>query len=110
MRRRTPVRPRKPSPGDHVAILSPSFGLPALFPRPYELGLRRLREDFGLVPIEYPTTRRMGAAVEVSRILRSMGERGLLARFSAVLVGRAKSWSFATNDPAGEGSVPARPA
>jgi len=33
--------------------------------------------------------------VEVSRILRSMGERGLLARFSAVLVGRAKSWSFA---------------
>jgi muramoyltetrapeptide carboxypeptidase LdcA involved in peptidoglycan recycling len=61
MRRRTPVRPRKPSPGDHVAILSPSAGLPALFPRPYELGLRRLREDFGLVPIEYPTTRRMGA-------------------------------------------------
>lgn len=28
---------------------------------PYELGLRRLREDFGLGVVEYPTTRRMGS-------------------------------------------------
>jgi hypothetical protein len=26
-------------------------------PLPYELGLRRLREEFGLRPVEYPTTR-----------------------------------------------------
>ncbi|MBF6328305.1 S66 family peptidase [Nocardia transvalensis] len=52
--------PEKPRPGDRVAIVSPSSGLPALFPLPYELGLRRLREDFGLEPVEYPTTRRMG--------------------------------------------------
>lgn len=61
MRRGTPVRPGKPSPGDQVAIVSPSAGLPGLFPRPFELGLRRLREDFDLEPVEYPTTRRMGA-------------------------------------------------
>jgi muramoyltetrapeptide carboxypeptidase LdcA involved in peptidoglycan recycling len=27
----------------------------------YELGLRRLREEFGLEPVEYPTTRVLGA-------------------------------------------------
>jgi muramoyltetrapeptide carboxypeptidase LdcA involved in peptidoglycan recycling len=31
--------------------------LPARLPLPYELGLRRLREEFGLRPVEYPTTR-----------------------------------------------------
>ena len=57
-----PTYPPKPRPGDKVAIVSPSAGLPQLFPRPYELGLRRLREDFRLVPVEYPATRRMGAS------------------------------------------------
>jgi muramoyltetrapeptide carboxypeptidase LdcA involved in peptidoglycan recycling len=51
----------KLSPGDAVAVVSPSAGLPGLFPVPYELGLRRLAEDFGLMPVEYPTTRVMGA-------------------------------------------------
>ncbi len=59
---RSMITPSKPKPGDRVAIVSPSAGLPGLFPRPYELGLRRLRDDFGLVPVEYPTTRVMGAA------------------------------------------------
>ncbi|GGO02966.1 S66 family peptidase [Micromonospora parathelypteridis] len=53
--------PTKPRPGDRVAVVSPSAGLPALFPHVYELGLRRLREEFGLEPVEYPTTRVMGA-------------------------------------------------
>ncbi|MFJ1810917.1 MULTISPECIES: S66 peptidase family protein [unclassified Streptomyces] len=53
--------PPKPSPGDRIAVLSPSAGLPGLFPRPYELGLERLRENFGLEPVEYPTTRTMGS-------------------------------------------------
>jgi muramoyltetrapeptide carboxypeptidase LdcA involved in peptidoglycan recycling len=35
-----------------------------VFPRPFELGLRRLREEFGLLPVEYPATRRMGASPE----------------------------------------------
>ncbi|MEV7884886.1 S66 family peptidase [Streptomyces sp. NPDC002817] len=53
--------PSKPSPGDRTAVISPGAGLPELFPRPFELGLERLREDYGLIPVEYPTTRRMGA-------------------------------------------------
>ncbi|MFD3627475.1 S66 peptidase family protein [Streptomyces sp. NPDC058698] len=53
--------PPKPLPGDRVAVLSPSSGLPGLFPLPYELGLKRLREEYGLEPVEYPATRRMGS-------------------------------------------------
>ncbi|MFE6618592.1 S66 peptidase family protein [Streptomyces sp. NPDC057740] len=53
--------PPKPSPGDRVAVISPGAGLPGLFPHPFELGLARLREDFGLEPVEYPATRKMGS-------------------------------------------------
>ncbi|HEX5540020.1 MAG TPA: S66 peptidase family protein [Micromonospora sp.] len=53
--------PPKPKPGDRVAVVSPSAGLPAIFPEVYELGLRRLRDELGLEPVEYPTTRVMGA-------------------------------------------------
>ncbi|MEV5975134.1 S66 peptidase family protein [Streptomyces sp. NPDC051921] len=56
-----PIYPTKPRPGDRVAVLSPASGLPGLFPLPYELGLRRLHEEFGLKTVEYPTTRKMGA-------------------------------------------------
>ncbi|MGC4777397.1 S66 family peptidase [Micromonospora chalcea] len=56
-----PVYPPKPKPGDRVAVVSPSAGLPGLFPHVYELGLRRLRDELGLEPVEYPTTRVMGA-------------------------------------------------
>lgn len=54
--------PPKPEPGDKVAVLSPSDGLPEIFPGVYELGLRRLREDIGLEPVEYPTTRKLGSS------------------------------------------------
>lgn len=53
--------PPKPRPGDRVAVVSPSAGLPGIFPEPFDLGLRRIRDDFGLVPVEYPTTRTMNA-------------------------------------------------
>jgi muramoyltetrapeptide carboxypeptidase LdcA involved in peptidoglycan recycling len=55
-----PIYPAKPKPGDRVAIVSPSAGLPERFPRPYELGLARLRDKFSLIPVEYPTTRKLG--------------------------------------------------
>lgn len=58
------VYPPKPRPGDRVAILSPSSGLPGVFPAVFELGLRRLTEDFQLTPVEYPTTREMGSSLE----------------------------------------------
>jgi len=44
--------------GDKVAILSPSAGLPAIFPWVYALGLKRLRDVFQLEPIEFPTARK----------------------------------------------------
>jgi muramoyltetrapeptide carboxypeptidase LdcA involved in peptidoglycan recycling len=44
-----------------VAIVSPSSGLAGVLPLPYELGLDRLREEFGLEPVEYPATRKRGA-------------------------------------------------
>lgn len=50
--------------GDQVAVVSPSAGLPAIFPWVQELGLERLRNVFGLVPLEYPTTRVMNAPLE----------------------------------------------
>jgi len=53
--------PAKPKPGDRVAVISPSAGLPAMFPAVYEQGLIRLREEFGLEPVEFPTTRAAAA-------------------------------------------------
>lgn len=50
--------------GDQVAVISPSSGLPQLFPAVFELGLARLANEFGLTPKEYPTTRMMGAPLQ----------------------------------------------
>ncbi|MGI5499562.1 S66 family peptidase [Lentzea sp. CA-135723] len=55
------INPPKPQPGDRVAIVSPAAGLAGLYPLPHELGLERLKTEFGLVPVEYPTTRKVGA-------------------------------------------------
>lgn len=44
--------------GDKVAIVSPSAGLPHLFPWVYEQGLRRIQDVFGLIPVEYTTAKR----------------------------------------------------
>src|SRR5579884_2104425 len=49
----------KVRPGDKVAVLSPSLGLPEVFPMVFEQGLQRLRELFQLEPVEYPTTRQL---------------------------------------------------
>lgn len=47
--------------GDQVAILSPSFAAPGVWPAVYDLGLQRLREVFELEPVEFPTTKKVGA-------------------------------------------------
>jgi muramoyltetrapeptide carboxypeptidase LdcA involved in peptidoglycan recycling len=51
----------KLSAGDRVAVVSPSFAAPGRFPDRHEVAMRRLRDEFGLEPVEYPTTRRVGA-------------------------------------------------
>ena len=54
--------PAKVLPGARVAVVSPSFAAPGAFPAVHERAMRRLREDLGLEPVEYPTTRRLGAS------------------------------------------------
>jgi muramoyltetrapeptide carboxypeptidase LdcA involved in peptidoglycan recycling len=54
----------KLEPGDRVAILSPSFAAPGFAPAVHEQALRRLVTATGLVPVEYATTRRLGASPE----------------------------------------------
>jgi hypothetical protein len=56
------VRPPKARPGDRIAVLSPSFAAAGAFPEVHERAMRRLTEVTGLVPVEYPTTRVVGAA------------------------------------------------
>src|SRR5579872_1575196 len=50
-------QPPRLNPGNKIAIVSPSSGMPYLFPWVYEQGLERLRSVFGLVPIEFPSAR-----------------------------------------------------
>lgn len=52
------------SPGDKVAVLSPSFAAPGFAPAVHEQALERIRTDLGLRPVEYPTTRQLGTSSE----------------------------------------------
>lgn len=54
----------KVRPGAQVALISPSTGLPGLFPWVHEAGVEQLQEVFGLVSKEFPTTRQMGSSLE----------------------------------------------
>jgi muramoyltetrapeptide carboxypeptidase LdcA involved in peptidoglycan recycling len=54
--------PPKPAPGARVAVVSPSWAGPGAYPAVHELAMRRLREELGVEPAEYPTTRRLGAS------------------------------------------------
>ena len=56
--------PPKPRPGQKVAILSPSFAAPAIASAIHEQALARFAELTGLVPVEFPTTRKLGASPE----------------------------------------------
>jgi muramoyltetrapeptide carboxypeptidase LdcA involved in peptidoglycan recycling len=56
------ISPPKAKPGDKVAILSPSFAAPGFAPEVHEQAMERLTKLTGLVPVEYPTTRRLGAS------------------------------------------------
>ena len=58
------VHPPKARPGDRVAVVSPAFAAPAVGPAIHEQAMRRLVELTGLEPVEYPTTRRLGATAE----------------------------------------------
>jgi muramoyltetrapeptide carboxypeptidase LdcA involved in peptidoglycan recycling len=52
-----PIKPSRLRPGDTVAVVSPSWGGPSIYPRAFELGLRNVREALGVHVKEYPTAR-----------------------------------------------------
>ncbi|WRS29941.1 S66 peptidase family protein [Actinomycetaceae bacterium MB13-C1-2] len=56
------THPDKLIPGDKVAVLSPSFAAPAVFPAVHNQAMTRLVGETGLVPVEYATTRQLGAS------------------------------------------------
>ena len=67
--------------GDKVAILSPSFAAPGQWPHVYELGLKRVREVFGLEPVEFPTTKKIGASGEerAQDLICAFGDKSIKA-------------------------------
>ncbi|HOS88904.1 MAG TPA: LD-carboxypeptidase [bacterium] len=50
--------------GDKVAIVSPSFAAPGKWPHLYNLALQRVRDVFGLEPVEFSATSKIGASAE----------------------------------------------
>lgn len=77
------VRPPKARRGDRIAVLSPSFAAAGAFPAVHEQAMQRLTEVTGLVPVEYPTTRHVGAspqarAADINAALADPAIRGIL--------------------------------
>ncbi len=50
--------------GDKVAIVSPSFPASGVWSHVHQLGIERLKNDFGLEPVEYPAMAKVDATVE----------------------------------------------
>ncbi|RAO29383.1 Muramoyltetrapeptide carboxypeptidase [Micromonospora saelicesensis] len=78
------VRPRKARSGDRLAVLSPSFAAAGAYPEIHEQAMRRLADLTGLVPVEYPTTRQVGAsaaarAADINAAFADPQVRGILA-------------------------------
>src|SRR5260370_33636045 len=78
------VRPLKACSGVRIAVLSPSFAAAGAFPAVHEQAMRRLTEVTGLVPVEYPTTRKVGAtalerAADINAAFADPAIRGILA-------------------------------
>ena len=78
------ITPPKAAPGDRVAVLSPSFAAPGYAPAIHEQAMRRLTEVTGLIPVEYPTTRQLGApakdrAADFNAALADPSIRAILA-------------------------------
>ncbi len=78
------IHPPKAAPGDRIAVLSPSFAAAGAFPEIHEQALRRLHEVTGLVPVEFPTTRTVGAtaaarAADINAAFADPTIRGIIA-------------------------------
>jgi muramoyltetrapeptide carboxypeptidase LdcA involved in peptidoglycan recycling len=82
----TPSYPDKPRPGDRIAVVSPSSGLPGIVPLCHELGPRRISDEFGLEAVEYSTTRTRGStpAERASDIHAAFADPGVKAVIASI--------------------------
>ncbi|WP_293694223.1 S66 peptidase family protein [uncultured Agrococcus sp.] len=80
------LQPAKLRGGDRVAILSPSFAAPAAAPAIHEQAMTRFAETTGLVPVEFPTTRQLGATPEerAADFNRALADRSIRAIVSTL--------------------------
>lgn len=78
--------PPKLAPGDRVAILSPSFAAPAVAPDVHEQAMARFTESLGLVPVEFSTTRQLGASAEAraADLNAAFGDPGIRAILTTI--------------------------
>lgn len=67
-------------------MISPSAGLPEIFPWVQDLGLKRMQEQFELNPVEYQTTRKMGSSLEdrASDIMAAFSDKQNKAVFASI--------------------------
>ncbi|HEY7265286.1 MAG TPA: S66 peptidase family protein [Trebonia sp.] len=78
------IHPAKARRGERIAVLSPSFAAAGAFPAVHEQAMRRLTEVTGLIPVEYPTTRMVGAppmarAADINAAFADPAIRAILA-------------------------------
>jgi muramoyltetrapeptide carboxypeptidase LdcA involved in peptidoglycan recycling len=78
--------PGKLSHGDRVAVVSPSFAAPGPFPEVHEVAMTRLREEIGLEPVEYPTTRQLGAPPQAraADLMAAFADSGIKAVMATI--------------------------
>jgi muramoyltetrapeptide carboxypeptidase LdcA involved in peptidoglycan recycling len=81
-----PTIPPKLAPGDRVAIVSPSFAAPGPFPAVHELAMRRVRDELKLEPVEFPTTRKVGAtpAERAADLMAAWSDPSIRAVFATI--------------------------
>ncbi len=78
------VLPPPVRPGDRVAVVSPSWCAPAVFPAIHEQALERIR-DLGLEPVEYPFTRVQGTpAQRASDLMLAFEDESIMAVMATV--------------------------
>jgi muramoyltetrapeptide carboxypeptidase LdcA involved in peptidoglycan recycling len=81
-----PTIPPKLAPGDRVAIVSPSFAAPGPYPAVHELAMRRVRDELKLDPVEFPTTRKLGAtpAERAADLMAAWSDPSIRAVFATI--------------------------
>lgn len=73
------------SPGDRIAVVSPSFAAPAHFPQIHEQAMQRVRDEFDLEPVEYPTTRRDSTPAErAADLMAAFADPGIKAVMATI--------------------------